>query len=163
LGNRAGAVLRAERSQGRGAVEAAQVIALAAAAVIEDGVAAVGVADRGQPRRDLGDRRVPVDLLEGPIRAFAQRVEDPLAAAVLVMVEAERLLAGVALGGGMRLVPADLLEPAAGLAPEPDQNPAVTLAQDAGGGLQGGGAIGLPVRAHRDISSPKRAPGVAPV
>ena len=143
LGDGAGAEPGAERPQRGGAVEAAQVVALAAAAIVENRLAAVGVANRAQSRGDLGDGGVPVDRLEGPVGSLAQRMEDPLPAAVLVVVEAERLLARVAPGRRVRLVPADLLEATAVVAAEPDQDPAVALAQDAGARLPLGPTVGL--------------------
>ena len=89
---------------------AAEVVPLAAAAVVDDRLAAVGVADRAEAGGDLADRGVPVDLLERAVGPPAQRVQHPLAAAVLVVVEPQRLLARVALRRGMGLVAADPLE-----------------------------------------------------
>ena len=140
LGERARAVARAERAQDRAAVGAAEVVALAAAAVVEDRLAAVLVADRREALGDLGDRRVPVDLLEAAVVAAAQRRGQPVAA-VLVVVEPEGLVAGVALRGRMRLVAADLGErPALEL----DLDSAVALAEDAGGLLPLAGRHGAP-------------------
>src|SRR5690606_6666 len=110
LGERAGAVPRPERPHQRPAVRAAEVVALSAAAVIEDRLTARGVAYREQPLGDLGDRRVPVDAFEGAVRAAAQRVGEAVRA-VLIVVEPQRLLAGVALGGRVRLVTPDPGEP----------------------------------------------------
>ena len=59
-------------------VGAAEVVALPAAAVVEDRLAAVLVAHRARPRGDLGDRRVPVDLLERAVGAPAQRRRQPV-------------------------------------------------------------------------------------
>ena len=70
----AGAVLDPERRLRRTGVGAAEVVPLPAAAVVEDRLAAVGVADRAEPLRDLGDRGVPVDLLERAVAAAAQRL-----------------------------------------------------------------------------------------
>src|SRR5688500_422016 len=81
----------------------------------------------------LGDRRVPVDLLERAVVAAAQRGRQPVRV-VLVVVEAQRLLARVALRRGMLLVTASPLEPPRGLA-EACRDAAVALAEDAGGGL----------------------------
>ena len=64
---------RAERRTRRPPVRAAEVVPLPASAVIEDGVAAVGVAHGSELLRDLADRRVPIDLLERPIGAPPQR------------------------------------------------------------------------------------------
>ena len=77
------------------AVRAGQVVALSAAAVVEDRLAAVRVADRREARGDLADRGVPVDLLEAAVGATAQRLRQAVRA-VLVVVEARGLLARVA-------------------------------------------------------------------
>ena len=109
LGDGTGAEAGAERVERGGGVRAAEVVALPATAVVHDRLAAVLVADRAEPRRDLADRGVPVDLLERAVRPPSQRVQDALAAAVLVVVEAQRLLARVALGrrdGPCRRAPA---------------------------------------------------------
>jgi hypothetical protein len=58
-------------------------------------------------------------------------MQDALTSAVLIVVEAERFLTGVALRGGMGLVAADLLETAAVLAAELHEDAAVALAEDA--------------------------------
>ena len=104
LRQRVRAVPRAERLEERAAVGAAEVVSLAAAAVVEDRLAAVLVADAREPGGDLGDRRVPVDLLERAVGAPAQRRRQPVRA-VLVVVEAHRLVAGVALRAGCALSP----------------------------------------------------------
>src|SRR5262247_2925186 len=121
LGDRARPVLRTERSHRRRAVEPSEVVALATAAVIKDALAAVDVPRGREPRGDLGDRGVPIDLLERAVRAPAERVEHALAPAVLIVIEAQRFLAGIALRGRMRLVAADLREAAAVLAAELDE------------------------------------------
>src|SRR5690606_38120364 len=108
-----------------------------AAAVIEDGLAAVRVAHPGQARRHLADGGVPVDGLEAAVGAAAERRGHPVAAA-LVVVEAVRLLAGVALRRGMALVAAQPDQAAAVGAAELDLQSAVALAQDAGGWLPRG-------------------------
>ena len=64
LRERARLVARAEHGARGAPVRARQVIALPAAAVIEDRLAAVRVAHRGEARGHLADRGVPVDLLE---------------------------------------------------------------------------------------------------
>ena len=61
---------------------------------------------RRQAPRDLGDRGVPVDLLVGPSARRRRGVVSR--SVVLVAVEPQRLLAGVALRGRVRLVAADL-------------------------------------------------------
>src|SRR5205823_9154471 len=76
------------------------------AAVVEDGVAAVGVADRGELGGHLVDRGVPVDLLEGAVRPAPERTGEAMAP-VLVVVEAQCLFAGVALRRGVVLVASD--------------------------------------------------------
>jgi len=121
-------------------VRRAEVVALPTAAVEEDLVAAVLGPDGRQPLGDLGDRGVPVDLLIGPVGTPSQRARQPDRPR-LVVVEPQRLLAGVALGARMRLVAADL-----GQSPPFDLHldPAVALAQDAGALLPGsvGGRLG---------------------
>ena len=130
LGDRAGAEPAAEPLVQRRPVRTAQVVALAAAAVIEDLVAAVGVTHRRQPRGHLAHGGVPVDLLERAVGPAAQRVEHPLATAVLVVVEAQRLLARVALRGRVVLVATDPLERVP-VGAEAHLDAAVALAQDA--------------------------------
>ncbi|MBB4661263.1 hypothetical protein BDZ31_000836 [Conexibacter arvalis] len=127
LRQRARAVSRPERRHHRAGVGAAEVVALPAAAVVEDRLAAVLVADGRQPRRDLGDRRLPVDLLEAAVGPAPQRARQPVAA-VLVVVEPQRLVAGVTLRGGVGAVAADAREAAA---VELHLDPAVALAEDA--------------------------------
>ena len=90
------------------------------------------VAHRAEARGDLADRGVPVDLLVGAVITTAQRVEHTLTTTVLVVVEAQRLLAGVPLGRRVGLVAADPLE-GVPIGSEPDLDPTVALAQDAGG------------------------------
>src|SRR5262249_5563511 len=127
---------------------------LAAASVIEDGFAAEPITNCAKPRCDLGDRGVPVDRLEGAVRPPAKWMQDAFAAAVLVVIEPERLLAGIALGGRVGLVASDLLE-AASIGPtELHEDAAVALAQDACGRLplsaaSRGRADGLAVGRHR--------------
>ena len=133
LGQGARAVAGAERAQEGAAVGAAEVVALAAAAVVEDRLAPVLVADALEARGDLCDRGVPVDLFVAAVRPAPHRRREAVGA-VLVMVETHRLVAGVALGSGVRLVAADLVE----LAPvELHLDAAVALAEDAGGLLPG--------------------------
>ena len=106
LRQRARAERRAERGPGGGGVRAAEVVPLPAAAVVEDRRAAVGVAHVGEAGGDLADRGVPVDLLEGAVGPAAQRRGEAVRT-VLVVVEAQRLLARVAVRRGMGLVAAD--------------------------------------------------------
>ena len=106
LGQRARAVARAERPQERSAVGAAEVVSLAAAAVVEDRLAAVLVAEpprsRRRSRRSPCPSRSPRSCRRPPPQRRGQAV-----AAVLVVVEPHRLVAGVALRGRVRLVAAD--------------------------------------------------------
>jgi hypothetical protein len=81
------------------------VVTLAAAAVVENGIPAVRVAYVCQTRGDLADRGSPVDRFERPVGAPAQRLRQSVGI-VLVVVEAMRFLAGVALGDRMPLVSA---------------------------------------------------------
>src|SRR6266481_8374594 len=71
-------------------------ISLPAAAIIEDARAAVGIAHFLEARRDLANRPVPVDFLEGAIGTSPKRRGQPIPA-VLVVVDSLRLLARVAL------------------------------------------------------------------
>ncbi len=127
---------RAERGPGARRVGAAQVVPLPATSVVEDRLPAVGVADLGEAGRHLGDGGVPVDLLEGAVGAPAQRAGQAVAA-VLVVVEPQRLLARVALGGRVGLVAPDAGERPSVVAAEAHLDAAVALAQDAGGLVPG--------------------------
>ena len=136
-----GTVLCAQSFQERPAVGPAQVIALPAAAVVEDLVAAVGVANVLETLGDLDNRCVPVDFLEGAVGAAPHR-RGQASAIVLVMVQPQGLVAGVALRPRMLLVASD-----AGQCAVFDLNDdaAVALAEDARGGLPiGGGHPGFP-------------------
>src|SRR6185369_9123581 len=106
-------------------------VPLTAAAVVENRLAAVFVANRREARRDLADRGIPVNLLEGSVRAPAQRLGQPVRS-VLVEVEAMRLLACVASRRRVRVVAAKLHQAATILASELNLDSAVALAQDAG-------------------------------
>ena len=121
LGQRVRAEGRAQRGAGGAGVGAAEMVPLPAAAVVEDRLAAMLLADRG----------VPVDLLETAVSAAPQR-RGQAVATVLVVVQAQGLLAGVALGGRVGLVASDPFEPAAVVAAQTDLDAAVALAQDAG-------------------------------
>jgi hypothetical protein len=112
-------------------VPAAEVIPLSAAAEVEDRFAAVHVADRRQASGHLADGGVPVDLLEGAVGAAAQRHGQPIRA-VLVVIEPQRLVAGIARGDRMGPVAADAREAPA---VELHLDAAVALAQDARGAL----------------------------
>ena len=130
LGQRVGLERGAERGAGRARVPAAEMVPLAAAAVIEDRRPTPRVSDVPEPGRNFGDRGVPVDLLERAVVAAPERGRQPVAA-VLVVVEAQGLLAGVALRRRVGLVAADAFEAAAVVTSEPDLDSAVSLAQDA--------------------------------
>src|SRR5262249_12974716 len=149
LRDRARPELRAERAQRRRAVEAAEVVSLPAAAVVQDRLAAVRVPHGPEPPGDLGHRGVPVDLLERAVRATAQRMEHALAPSVLIVMEAKGLLTGIALRAGMRLVAPDLLETATVLTAELDQDAAVALAEDARRRFPVGSALGGDLGRHR--------------
>jgi len=98
--------MRSERLEECTAVGAAEVVALTATAVVQDLVTAVGVGDRLEPRGDLGNRGVPVDFLEGPVRPAPHR-RGQATAIVLVVVQAQCLVAGVPTRRGVVLVAAD--------------------------------------------------------
>src|SRR3954447_8002994 len=103
-------------------------VPLPAAAVIEDRRATVLVAHRGEPRRDLFDRGVPVDRFERAVGSAAHRAREPITR-VLVVIEAQRLLTRVALRARVRLVAAHADDvPVLG----PHLDPAVDAAEDAG-------------------------------
>src|SRR5262249_543895 len=144
LRERAGAMDRAEDRACAAAVGAGKMVPLPAAAVVEDRLAAVRVADGREWRRDLPDRGLPVDLLERAVAAAAERLRQPVRA-VLVEVEAQGLLAGVPLRGGMGVVSTDAHQPPAVRATQLHLDAAVALAQDAGRRLPFGVArSGLP-------------------
>ena len=125
LGERVRGVADAERSFGRGAVATAEVVPLPAAAVIEDLLAAVLRYDVGEAGRHFGDRGVPVDRFERAVVAAAQGRGQALWI-TLVVVDAQALLARVALRAGVCLVAAHTCDRAA---VEPDLEPAVDRAQ----------------------------------
>ena len=109
-----------------------------AAAVVEDLVAPVFVADRREAFRDLTNRGVPVDFLEAAVLTPTERLLEA-ALVVLVVVETRRLLAGVPLGSRMGLVSANLDQAPAVFASELDLEAAVAFAQDARGRFPFGG------------------------
>src|SRR6185295_17013749 len=124
------------------AVHAAQVVPLAAAAVIRQRPPAVRVADRRELPGDLPDRRLPRDPLERAVRPPAQRRVEAVGV-VLVIVETRRLLAEITLGARMPFIAADPRDP---LAVELDLDAAIERAEDARRGmpilLDGSGAHG---------------------
>jgi hypothetical protein len=133
LGQGVGGVDRSERRPGGRPVAPAEVVGLPSAAVIEDRCAAVGVAHppRGarQPRRWPCPSRSPRGCRRGDAAGGCEAV-----GAALVVVEAQGLLAGVPLGGGVLAVAADLDEAAVG---DAHLDAAVDAAQDAGGRAPG--------------------------
>src|SRR5262249_18331427 len=156
LRERARAVDRAENRARAAAVRSREMVPLAAAggwspgapaAVVEHRPPAVGVTDGCEARRNLADRRVPVDLLEAAVAAPAERFREPVGT-VLVVVEPERLLASVSLRGRMCVVAAHAHQAPPVPATELHFDAAVALAQDAGGrlpvGAAGGGILGGP-------------------
>ena len=129
LGQGVGAVLHPEGLQRAVAVGAAEVVALRAAAVVEDAFAAMPALDGEEFLRHLADRRVPVDGFVAAIGAPAHRRVQAVGA-VLVVVHALRFLADVALRGGVVVIAADLADAAIlGL----HFQPAVEAAEDTGG------------------------------
>ena len=144
LGEGVRRVHAAERGPGGPPVGAAEVVALAATAVAEDRRAAVGVAHVAEPGGDLGDGGVPVDRLVGAVGPAAHRRRQPVAA-VLVVVEPQRLLAGVAGAGGVGLVAAHPLEGPTVVTAEAHLDPAVDRAEDARGLVPLVVVIGPPV------------------
>ena len=124
-------VVRTKHLEEGAAVGAAEMVTLPAAAVVEDLVPAVGIGDALEARGDLGNRGVPVDFLVAAVGTPAHGGGQPIAV-VLVVVQPQRLVAGVTLRGGMVLVAADLGEVAT---VELHDDAAVAFAQDAGGGL----------------------------
>ena len=129
LGQGVGAEYRSKRAPRRRTVTAAQMIALPAAAVIEDARAAVSVAHALEASRDLANSGVPVDFLEGAVWASTQR-RGQAVPAVLVVVNPLRLLASVTLRGHVIAISTDARD----VAPvELYLDPAVNAAQDANG------------------------------
>jgi hypothetical protein len=136
LRERARSIARVERAARSAGICAGQVIALSAAAVIEDRVAAEAIAHRCEAPGHLTDRGAPVDRLERAIGTPSQRRAQAIAR-VLVVIEPLRLLARVATRRRVPLVAAHAHETAPVLAAELDLEAAVALAQDAGRGLPG--------------------------
>ena len=118
--------------QGR-AVGATGVVALPAPARVEHRAGpagrGVGVADRGELRRDLGQRRLPTDRLVPAAGEAPQRRGEPVVV-VAVPGQALCLLAQVARGARVLLVAAD---PGDRPAVELHLQPAVEVAEAAGG------------------------------
>jgi len=73
LRQRTGAVARPDRFEEGAAVGPAEVVALAASAVIEDLVPAVFIGDPFEPGSDFGNCCVPVDLLVATVGSASHR------------------------------------------------------------------------------------------
>jgi hypothetical protein len=112
------------------------VVSLAAAAVIENRLAAELVAHLREARGDLGDGGVPADFLERAVGPAAQRLRQAVFR-VLVVVEAVGLLAGVAARGRVGLVAAQQREVGIAFAAELHFEATVALAEDARGRTPG--------------------------
>src|ERR1700730_6067328 len=118
----------------------------AAAAVVENLVAAVVVTNVLEALRDFGDRGVPVDFLVAAVGGSAHRGRQPVGV-VLVVVEPQRLVAGEALRRWGVLVAADLGETATGAVH-----------------TDGAGAIAQEARCRFPVSGHRRpfGPGIRP-
>lgn len=127
LGERIGPVPGTQRCRERLTVDPTQVIALTTAAVQQDGLT-VSVSDRPQSGSDLVDRGVPIQCGEPAVRLTSQRRGEPVAT-VLVVIQPQRFVAGVATTGRVLLIAADPDEPALG---HLDPQTAVVLTEDAG-------------------------------
>ena len=103
LGQRVGLVFDAQCRRYRCEIAAPQVIALPATTIAEDLVAAMLVADCGHFRRNFTDRGIPVDLFETAIFAASQRTGQPVTA-MHVIIELQRLVAGIAARNGVIFV-----------------------------------------------------------
>src|SRR5208282_251890 len=79
-------------------------VALSAAAVIENARAAVSVAHSLEAGSDLVNRGIPIDFLERSVGAAPKRRRQPVLA-VLVVVDPLRLLAGVAVRRDVLAIP----------------------------------------------------------
>jgi hypothetical protein len=120
---------RARAAEERHRVGGVHVVPLPADADERDRARRVARADVDEPRRDLRDRGVPVDLLERAVRPAPHRVAH--AVAVLdVVVDLEGLVADVALRDRIRLVGAHLDDAAVH---HVDEEPAVVAAEHAHG------------------------------
>ena len=103
LRQRIGPVAHAQRLHRGARIRTRQMISLTATAVIEDLVAAMRVAYRGQLRSDLADRRIPVNGLVAAIGTSTHRAQQPVGA-ILIVVQPRSLIAKIAPRAGVRLV-----------------------------------------------------------
>ena len=94
-----------QRSKGR-AVDADEVVALAATAVVHDLVATVGISHVEQGLGNLIDCGLPIDLDVAAITEAFHRAREA-SRSILIVVQAQRLLTGISLRGNMALVAAD--------------------------------------------------------
>ena len=137
LRQRIGTVARPEGLQECAAIGSAQMVALPAAAIVEDLVSTVGVADVLESFGDLDNRCVPVDLLVASVCPSSHRRGQP-GAVVLVVVQPQRLVAGVALRTRMLLV-----------APDAGQRAILDLHDDAAVAFAQDACGRLPISGHR--------------
>ncbi len=144
LSQRVGAVADPKGRLGGARVGARRVISLPTTAVVEDALPAMCVLHGVQTLADFPDRRVPGNFLEAPVVAAAQRMKDAIRR-LQIVVQTVGFLAGVALGAGVGLVPANARE-APILFAQLDFESAVALTQIAGGGDPG---LGASVGGHR--------------
>ncbi len=135
LRERVGAVLHAQGLERGVGISGAQVVSLAAAAVVQDALAAVAQTDGRQLLRDFANGRWPVDGFVGSVRAPSHRRVQPVGA-VLVVVHALGLLADVSLRHRMGLVAPDAHD---STTLDLHLQAAVQRADDAGGLLPDGG------------------------
>ena len=115
-------------ANGCGPVGSTQVIPLTPTAVVQDLLAAHGVANLCQARGHLSDRGIPVDRLEAAVGLAAQGAGQAVAV-VLVVIEPGLLLASVAVRARVPAIAADLHDVSI---LDLDLQPAVDVAQDAG-------------------------------
>jgi hypothetical protein len=109
LGQRAVDVAAAHRPEELAAVDAAEMIALAAAADQGERIAAMGSADGDQAPRDVFERLVPANANETAVWLALQRVAQAIGV-ILVVVQTGGLVAQVALRARVSVVSADLLQ-----------------------------------------------------
>src|SRR5262245_19667281 len=83
LRERTRSIANAQRAPRRSRIGRRQVIPLPAPTVIEDGLAAVRVTNRAEPRGDFANGRVPVDRLERAVGSPAQGRGDAITAVLI--------------------------------------------------------------------------------
>ena len=158
LGECAGTVPTAKRGPGGGGIRPSQMVALATASIVKDRRAAVRVADSAQSTSDLGNGGVPGDLLECAVATPAQRRRETPGAAVLIMIQAQRLVTGVPARARVLMVTADPIETSS-VGADLDLHPAIALTQNAGAGPLRRDPRWLLVRCHpRPFVRPLRRP-----